>query len=438
MSAGMSGVEARRRAEWMAELDAALTAAGADAAARRAWWVPGRLEFLGKHTDYCGGRSLACAIERGICLVAAPRGDDRIRLHDIRSGEVAVTGLTPSEPPSPGHWSNYALTVARRIARNFPGARRGADIAFASDLPAAAGMSSSSALVVAVFLALADVNQLRDRQEYRRNIPDDDALADYLGAVENGKAFADLSGDMGVGTAGGSQDQTAILRSRSGALVQYAFIPTRFEQAVALPDRYRFVIAASGIVAEKTGAARARYNAASAAAAAILEQWRRVSGRDDPSLAAAVASSADAADQIRSAIRSPSGTRLDAGALVDRFEQFQTESGMIVPAAAEALSQEDLTAVGALVDLSQECAERLLGNQVPETAELARSARTLGAAAASAFGAGFGGSVWAMVPDEEADEFARRWARSYTHACPDAAQRAEFFVTRAGPAAIQV
>ena len=46
------------------------------------WFVPGRIEFLGKHTDYAGGRSLICTVERGFCVVATPRGDDVIRITD--------------------------------------------------------------------------------------------------------------------------------------------------------------------------------------------------------------------------------------------------------------------------------------------------------------------------------------------------------------------
>ena len=49
----------------------------------------------------------------------------------------------------------------------------------------------------------------------------------------------------------------------------------------------------------------------------------------------------------------------------------------------------DLRAFGRLVDRSQQAAEQLLGNQVPETVFLAAAARRLGAAAASAFGAVF-------------------------------------------------
>jgi galactokinase len=328
--------------------------------------------------------------------------------------------------------------VARRIARNFPGPLVGAEMAFASDLPAAAGMSSSSALVTAVFLALSDVNALPDREEYRSVIRSTEDLAAYLGAVENGAAFGPLAGDEGVGTAGGCQDHAAILLSRPGALVQYAFLPLRFEQAVAVPDGHRFVIATSGVVAEKTGTAQARYNGASATVAALLSLWNRATGRADQSLAAVIASAPDAAARLREMLRASTTAGLEPGALSDRFEQFQTETAVIIPAAAEAMVQDDLSSLGALVDLSQECAERLLGNQVPETVELARSARRLGAVAASAFGAGFGGSVWALVPEALESRFATEWGRAYRRAFPEAATRAEFFPTRAGPAALRL
>ena len=34
------------------------------------WFVPGRIEVLGKHTDYAGGRSLLAAVDRGITFTA--------------------------------------------------------------------------------------------------------------------------------------------------------------------------------------------------------------------------------------------------------------------------------------------------------------------------------------------------------------------------------
>ena len=396
-----------------------------------AYYVPGRIELLGKHTDYAGGRSLLCAAERGIRLVAAPRTDARVRIVDARSGERVElelsAGLAP--PPSPGHWATYPVTVARRIASNFPGppSLRGADLAFASDLPPAAGLSSSSALVVAVFTALAAVNGLERRPEYRANIRSVLDLAGYLGTVENGQSFRALSGgggDAGVGTFGGSEDHTAILCSQAGVLRQYAFCPVRHERDVAFPRGWRLVIAVSGVVADKTGGARERYNRAAAQAAAILAAWCRATKRSDATLAAALASAPDAPAQLR---------RIVGGSLGRRLEQFLAESTEIIPAAAEVLARGDIAALGPLVDRSQQLAERCLENQVAETIGLARRARELGAAAASAFGAGFGGSVWALVPEEAAPEFRAQWAEVYRQDFPAVAPRAEFFVTGAGP-----
>ena len=38
------------------------------------WRVPGRVEVLGKHTDYAGGNVLICAIDLGV-TVTGPEGE---------------------------------------------------------------------------------------------------------------------------------------------------------------------------------------------------------------------------------------------------------------------------------------------------------------------------------------------------------------------------
>jgi galactokinase len=405
----------------------ALESLGASAREARLWWVPGRIEFLGKHTDYAGGPSLVCAIERGFAVAAVPRGDRCMRIVDARSGESGEAELRPELVAPRDRWSNYPLTVARRVARNFPGPLVGIDVAFASDLPPAAGLSSSSALVVATFLALADANELSNRAEYRDAIRSVEDLAGYLGSVENGSGFRRLAGDDGVGTRGGSQDHTAILCARPGALMQYVFAPMRFERALPLPDENVFVVAVSGVVAAKTGSALARYNHAAATAAAALEAWRGATGSRAATLAAALGESSNAMERFRAVLD-------DRVELVDRVEQLDIES-RIVRAAGDALMAGDFGELGTLVDESQASAERLLGNLVPETIELASSARHLGAVAASAFGAGFGGSVYALVRRSEAEEFRRRWAARYGERFPSHVADASFFVSRAGPPA---
>ena len=413
----------------------------APAAPAHAVFVPGRIEVLGKHTDYAGGRSLIAAAEQGVCLIAVPRQDATVRAAALDLGDACEFPLSPDLAPTVGHWSNYPMIVARRVALNFPGRLRGADLALTADLPPAAGMSSSSALMVAVFLALARVNRLADRPEYRANIAGPLALAEYLGTVENGQTFAALAGDRGVGTFGGSEDHTAMLGSVAGWLGQYAYCPVRLERRVALPPGYTFAIASSGVAAEKTGAAMEKYNRASRLAQAVAQAWREATGRTDPHIAAALAgdraaSSVERMRQVLAAARA--GGEFTPAELAARFEHFYAESQEIVPAAGDALAAGDVTAFGRHAALSQELAERLLGNQVPETVWLARAAGDLGAAAASAFGAGFGGSVWALVRESSAAEFLAAWSGRYAAAFPAASQQAAFFISAPGPAVFEL
>ena len=93
---------------------------------------------------------------------------------------------------------------------------------------------------------------------------------------------------------------------------------------------------------------------------------------------------------------------------------------------------------GRLVDASQRAAERLLGNQIPQTSYLAAAAREHGAVAASAFGAGFGGGVWAMVERDQAAGFLAVWEKAYRGKFSQHADAASFFTTEAGPAAFRV
>jgi galactokinase len=401
-----------------------------------AWFTPGRIEVLGKHTDYAGGRSLLCTVERGVCIAATGRNDRQVVVTDVGRGTSVLLALDPDQIPASTGWTNYASTVIRRVARNFPDARRGADIWFASDLPPAAGMSSSSALLTAIFLVVAEINGLAASPRGANLFSRSEDLAAYAASIENGQDFGALEGDRGVGTAGGSEDHTAILCSRPGALSQFSFHPTALERRIALDPEVTFVVAVSGVSASKTGAARDRYNAAAAATSRLLDVWRASTGRADRVLAQALSSAPDAAVRLRDVLRDSRAS--DARALEERLGQFIEESSAIIPAASDTLDRRDYTGFGTLVDRSQALAEQCLGNQIPETSALARTARDLGALAASAFGAGFGGSVWALVPAAEADAFGERWMDVYRQAFPGRSHAAASFATRPGPPALRV
>src|SRR5690606_41772673 len=114
------------------------------------------------------------------------------------------------------------------------------------------------------------------------------------------------------------------------------------------------------------------------------------------------------------------------------------ESCIIMPAASDALARGDVAAFGELVDRSQHLAETRLGNQIEETIHLARTARELGAAAASAFGAGFGGSVWALVEEPVALEFIERWRTRFLERFREHESKFVAFATRPGPATVRI
>ena len=293
-------------------------------------------------------------------------------------------------------------------------------------------MSSSSALIIAIFMVLRAVNQLEHDPVYRQVIRSREMLAEYLGAVENGRSFGPFAGDHGVGTLGGCQDQTAILCCAAGILSRYAWCPVRAEGEIPVSADVVFVLAYSGVSAEKTVRALGLYNAVSLAAVKIVELWNASRGRADRTLGDAVASSPQATQEIRALLSSESGR------LTDRFEQFLSETYEIVPRAADAIARGDIAAFGAQVARSQLGSEKLLGNQIEETIALVRLAREHGAAAASAFGAGFGGSVWALARSDSADKFLHEWRDAYRAAFPGAAANAELFLTAAGPGALRL
>lgn len=338
-------------------------------------FVPGRLEVFGKHTDYAGGHSLVAALPLGM-TVTAERGDSGVvTVTDTRSGESAAFSTRGDGPAD--RWRRYPQTVIRRLAANFPDADLSAVISISSDLPKAAGMSSSSALVIAVAEALIATARIEATSAWQAAIRTLEDRASYFGCIENGSSFKSLDGNAGVGTHGGSEDHAAILMSRDRHLQQFAFAPLRSQRLVKMPGGWTFAIASSGVHARKTGDVRDDYNRL--------------------------------ADPARM-----------AGA---RLEQFEAENGRVI-AAADAFAREDIDALADLAAASQRDADLLLGNQVPETRDLVSIALARGAGAASSFGAGWGGSVWALVGEADARAFAGEWIDAYRRRYPHRASAA--------------
>lgn len=465
-----------------------------------AWRVPGRIEFLGKHTDYAGGQVLVGAVDRGITVRAETTNQPGVlEASSSESPDSVLLRAGEACTLPPGHWGRYLHTVLERLSQNF-GPSRGVRLEVSSDLPPASGMSSSSALICASALAIADINGWSSSELWQRNMPNRLSLAGYLAGVEAGRPWRELAGAEGVGTQGGSEDHTGMLCGEEGTLLRAGFAPLEIRERVNWPDEWAIVVGVSGVLAEKTGAALADYNRGPYTLRDFLARWNAHTGRDEASLASAVdallggvqagrACIADgpgretvartrqvgqagetSPDPLTGSESSPSlmGAALPESAteslklaelletvpeLADflaltqpgyerrRVEQFLEESLLLVPEGAKAVATGDAGRVAEVVRRSHAAAEAKLLNQVPATSAMVNLAVGMGAIAASGFGAGWGGSVYAVVPSTDAQDFAAQWLAEYRRRgrgdyLSDAeALRASTIVTRPGAGA---
>lgn len=388
----------------------------------RTLFVPGRIELFGKHVDYGGGASLTCAIAEGITAEVEPIDALVIDLEDARTGKRSRIPLRRDARPGGAHGGTYIAAVARRLARDFAPLRRGVRVVSSSSLPRSAGLSSSSAFVTLLTMAIAEANGLTERTEWRAHLGDRLRLAEYCGAIEMGAPFAPWPGERGVGTRGGAQDHVAILCNDAGVVGAYRYLPATLVGQATFPRQWRILVGVSGVRATKTGGAQADYNRAADTVRALVARWNAWTGRTDESLAAALASSPDAPDALARLTQRFD----DAPWALARLAQFRRETECVVPGALAAISAADGAALGRWAVESMQGAETALHNQVPETSFLARAAMASGAHAASAFGAGFGGAVWAIVDADEAEGVQQRWREAYRRAFPARATKAEW------------
>jgi galactokinase len=128
--------------------------------------APGRIEFIGNHTDYNGGTVLGASIDRGVWVALARRTDGKRRFFSTFTGEITeLAAGVPQKQAGKASWINYPLGVLAALPVFGLKAPAGFDYVAMSDLPAGAGLSSSAAIELASALAFLEATDQRPDRE---------------------------------------------------------------------------------------------------------------------------------------------------------------------------------------------------------------------------------------------------------------------------------
>ena len=254
---------AERRLAYLALLDGAKEVLGAKAPVLLVR-SPGRVNILGRHIDHQGGNCNLMAIDREILMAVHPRDDDEMHLYNVAGepfgsrqfsiGEMLTrlpwddwmslinsTQVQQMVSAAAGDWSQYVQAAVLRLQKKFPTVKlRGMDLVVHGNIPIAAGLSSSSALVVASAEATVAINNL-----------------EVLPAQ-----FVDLcgEGEWFVGTRGGSADHAAMKFGQKGKVAKVTFFDFGVEKMADFPMDYRLIVCNSGVQARKAATSRDVFN----------------------------------------------------------------------------------------------------------------------------------------------------------------------------------
>ena len=116
--------------------------------------APGRINLIGEHTDYNQGFVMPAAIDKHFEFAVAKNGTDQFNIHAIDL--KANISFTKQELRKGNHWENYLMGVIDGFARRKKNIS-GVDVAFSSNIPAGAGLSSSAALCSGFGFALNEI-----------------------------------------------------------------------------------------------------------------------------------------------------------------------------------------------------------------------------------------------------------------------------------------
>ena len=340
--------------------------------------APGRVNLIGEHIDFAGLPVFPMALRQEVRIAFRPREDSLVLAATAEPSYAPCTFEISAdiEPYEDGDWGNYLKAAAQGMARAY-GLERGFDAVIESTVPVAAGLSSSSALVIATALALAGSNDFE------------------VDSIELAELMAES--EQYVGMRGGGMDQAISAGATRGCAARVDFDPLRLDP-VPVPEGWRFVVAHSLVQAHKSGGAREGYNRRRGETEEAMSLV--VEALDLPS--SEIHSYRDLLERVSGPEALAAGDERLEGDLLKRFRHVVTEGARVVRAEA-AMRAGAIDAFGLLMNGSQASLAEDYEVSIPELDQLVGIARDAGAVGARLTGAGMGGCIVALCPAPRAD-----------------------------------
>ncbi|HEY6505636.1 MAG TPA: galactokinase [Chitinophagaceae bacterium] len=120
------------------------------------FFCPGRVNLIGEHIDYNGGKVMPCAISLGTYLAVTKNKDKLFRFRCLNFPETADLHLQSSYSKSGKEWFNYPLGVINELLKEDHNIS-GLDMLFYGNLPIGAGLSSSASIEVLTAFAIKSI-----------------------------------------------------------------------------------------------------------------------------------------------------------------------------------------------------------------------------------------------------------------------------------------
>ena len=120
------------------------------------YFCPGRINLIGEHIDYNGGKVLPCAIDNGTYLAVGKNTEKKLNFESLNFPETVNLNLQEGYSKTGKAWYNYPLGVIHHLLEEGHGIS-GLDMLYSGNLAIGAGLSSSASIEVLTVFALNDL-----------------------------------------------------------------------------------------------------------------------------------------------------------------------------------------------------------------------------------------------------------------------------------------